>query len=168
MPGTMEPSTWPQIPSTSLSPMISGDAMTISQAEVPSIMMKHTLFKGPLGWFPRLIGALPIDRTQSHNIVPTLVTEVEQAESIIIAFAPEGTRRKTDHWKSGFYYVALDAKVPIVCEYVDYRRKRVGAGLILYPSGDIAADFARIRTFYEYNGWGKYPGQLSDIKLKPS
>jgi 1-acyl-sn-glycerol-3-phosphate acyltransferase len=140
----------------------------LQNGRFPRILMKHTLFRGPLGWVLDMIGAIPIDRTQPHNIIPALVAEVEQSKNIILVFTPEGTRKKTDHWKSGFYYVALGAKVPIICEYVDYKRKRVGAGLILYPSGDIASDFAQIRTFYENNGCGKHPDQLSDIVLKPS
>ena len=141
---------------------------TLQSGRFPRILMKHTLFRSPLGWFLGLMGAIPIDRTQPHNIIPALVAVVEESESILLVFTPEGTRRKSDHWKSGFYYVALGAKIPIICEYIDYKRKRVGTGLILYPSGDIAADFAQIRTFYENNGCGKYPDQLSDIVLKPS
>lgn len=142
--------------------------VVLQDGRFPRILMKHTVFRSPLSWFLKLIGAIPINRTQPHNIIPTLVTTVEQSESIILAFTPEGTRRKTDNWKSGFYYVALEAKIPIVCGYVDYRRKRVGTGLILYPSGDIVADFAQIRAFYENNGYGKHPDQLSEITLKPS
>lgn len=143
-------------------------AAPLMKGRIPCITMKRELFWWPLSWFLHLMNAVPIDRTQSSNMVQELSAKIASANSIIIAFAPEGTRKKTDHWKTGFYYSALAAKVPIVCGYVDYKRKRVGTGLILHPSGDIAADFAQIRTFYENNGWGKYPDQLSDIVPKSS
>ena len=61
---------------------------------------------------------------------------------------PEGTRSKARYWKTGFYYIALGAHVPIVMAYMDYDRKLSGLGPVLYPSGDIDADMSVIKTFY--------------------
>lgn len=132
----------------------------------PSTMVKHTAFKGPFGWFVRAIGGIPVDRTQSTQVVEQIAEHIHREKRIVIVIAPEGTRRKTDHWKSGFYYIAQQANVPIVLGYLDYRRKIGGAGPTIYPTGDIEGDIAQIRAFYAEHGYGLYPEKASEIRLK--
>ena len=81
-----------------------------------------------------------------------------------LAIGPEGTRKKTDHWKKGFYYIALGAQVPIVFGFADYERKVTGLGPTFVPTGDIQADMEVIRDFYQ-DIKGKFPGQFSDIRV---
>jgi 1-acyl-sn-glycerol-3-phosphate acyltransferase len=87
-------------------------------------------------------------------------------ESLMLAILPEGTRRRATHWKTGFYYIALGAGVPIVLGFADYRRRIVGLGPALHPTGDIEADFAAIRAFYA-DIIGKHPERQGAIRFRP-
>jgi 1-acyl-sn-glycerol-3-phosphate acyltransferase len=88
-----------------------------------------------------------------------------RSERLVLALAPEGTRKKTDHWKTGFYYIAQAAHVPIVLGYLDHGRKQVGIGGAFYPGNDIEADFNQIRQFYK-NKQGKIPENESLIEVR--
>lgn len=154
------------VPHTSNWDFLTMMAALLVKGRVPQITMKQELFRWPLSWILYLMGAIPIDRKQPKALVQNMAAQIKASDSIIIAFTPEGTRKKTDHWKSGFYYTAHLAQIPIVCGYVDYRRKRVGAGLVLYPTGNIQDDFEHIRMFYELHGAAKYPEQVSNLLLK--
>ena len=82
----------------------------------------------------------------------------------MLAITPEGTRKKTAHWKSGFYYIALGARVPMQLAFLDYRRKAGGLGPLIMPSGNIEADMAVMRDFFS-GIVGKRPDQAGDIQL---
>jgi 1-acyl-sn-glycerol-3-phosphate acyltransferase len=88
-----------------------------------------------------------------------------RSERLVLALAPEGTRSKRDHWKTGFYYIARAASVPIVLGYLDYGHKQVGIGGAFYPGNDIEADFNQIRQFYK-NRRGKIPENESLIEVR--
>jgi 1-acyl-sn-glycerol-3-phosphate acyltransferase len=79
--------------------------------------------------------------------------------------APEGTRSKTKRWKSGFYYIALGAGVPILLAYMDYEHKEIGLEELFYPSGDLNADFEKIKVYYSPFK-GKYPKNQGKITLQ--
>lgn len=125
---------------------------------------KHTLFRPPFGWLMRLLGGVAIDRSAPHGAVQAVADLITATDRIFIAVPPEGTRSKRDHWKSGFYYIAATAKVPIVCGYLDYGRKRAGLGFLFHPTGDVRADMDRIREFYA-DKRGKFPECESRIAL---
>jgi 1-acyl-sn-glycerol-3-phosphate acyltransferase len=128
-------------------------------------MGKHTLFRPPLGWLMRGLGGLPIDRSARHNVVEQAVQSFRERERLVLAILPEGTRKRTPYWKSGFYHIAVGAKVPIALGYADYRRKVGGIGRIFVPSGDVDTDMAIIREFYS-RMTGKRPEQFGEIRLK--
>jgi len=128
------------------------------------IMGKDTLFRWPLGIFMRAIGAIPVNRRERTSMVDQIAARFEQEQSLIIGIAPEGTRSNANHWRSGFYYIALKAKVPIVMAYLDYGNKVVGIGPSIKPTGDIDADFDKIRDFYS-GIKGKFPQKQGDIIL---
>lgn len=133
----------------------------------PLTTTKHTLFWFPLGPILRALGCVPINREQALNAVDWIADLFNKEKRMILAITVEGTRKKTRFWKSGFYYIALKANVPIVCGYIDYARKRGGAEMVIHPSGDIHADFERIRDYYlRYGRNGKHPDQVSDVALK--
>lgn len=113
-----------------------------------SFLGKDPLFRGPFGWFFRAVGGIPVDRSRHNNLVGAAVAAFKEKPHLVFVVAPEGTRRKLDHWKSGFYHIALEAGVPIVPAFLDYGRKAVGFGPAMYPTGDVEADLAKIRTFY--------------------
>lgn len=128
-------------------------------------MGKHSLFYWPWGWFFRAIGGTPVHRTKAQNYIRQMAELFARSERLIIALAPEGTRSKTDHWKTGFHYIARAANVPIVMAYLDFSIKEVGIGRVLYPGDDIEADFEQIRQYYKGRK-GKNPEQASLIQVR--
>ncbi|WP_410497918.1 lysophospholipid acyltransferase family protein [Chitinibacter sp. S2-10] len=111
-------------------------------------MGKHTLFRGPLGPIARWLGGIAVDRRQANSLVEQMVQIYQQHEQLVVAISPEGTRKKVEKWKTGFYYIALGSQLPIVLGYLDFERKVGGCGGIFYPTGDIESDMAQIRQFY--------------------
>lgn len=112
-------------------------------------MGKASLFRWPFGWFMRWLGGIAVDRSRSNDLVAAsarALTEAAGAMQLIVP--PEGTRGRTRYWKTGFYYIAAAAQVPIVLAYMDYERKVSGLGPVFVPSGDLQADMARIKAFY--------------------
>lgn len=126
---------------------------------------KHTLFVFPWGLVMRALGGIPIRRDRRENRVEQLAALFDDDPSLVLTVPAEGTRSRTEHWKSGFYHVARAANVPIVCGYLDYARKRGGFGLELVPSGDVRADMDRIRAFYA-DKLGKYPEKFGPVRLR--
>lgn len=109
---------------------------------------KAELFRGPLGWVMRWLGGLPVDRHRPEGLVAQLVEEFGKRDSLLLAVAPEGTRKPVERWKTGFYRVALGAGVPIVPAYFDNGRKRVGFGPLFVPTGAMEADIEALRAYY--------------------
>jgi 1-acyl-sn-glycerol-3-phosphate acyltransferase len=126
---------------------------------------KHTLFKWPLGAFFRAIGGVAVDRSAGASFLMKTIELYEQRSHLILAIAPEGTRGKTAHWKTGFYTIAERAGVPIALGFIDYQKKCVGITKILTPTGDIDKDFDIIREFYR-NRSGKFPDKQGAIQIK--
>jgi 1-acyl-sn-glycerol-3-phosphate acyltransferase len=109
---------------------------------------KDSLFRWPLGWFMRSLGGIPVNRRAKNNFTQQMIQEFSQREQLYLAIAPEGTRSKTKRWKTGFYYIALGAGVPIVLASLDYENKEVGLEKLLVPTSELSADFEIIRAFY--------------------
>ncbi|MCB5196668.1 lysophospholipid acyltransferase family protein [Deefgea salmonis] len=112
-------------------------------------MGKHTLFVGPLGLLARWLGGISVDRRKSNSLVEQIADVYQRSERLIIAIPPEGTRQKVHRWKTGFYYIALKANIPIVLGYIDFKEKTGGCGMVFYPTGDIEADMLVIQHFYQ-------------------
>ena len=130
-----------------------------------SWMGKHTLFSFPFGWFMRLLGGLPVDRRAPGGLVQSVANTFGTIDQLFLAVPPSGTRGRREVWKSGFYWIAHTAQVPIVCGYLDYKRKRACLGFSFMPSGDVSADMEKVRTFYK-GIEGKYPEHQNPIRLK--
>jgi len=126
---------------------------------------KHTLFQPPHGWFFRAMGGIPVDRRSRQNIVQQVVKRFEEAEDLILGVPPEGTRRKVEYWKSGFYHIATEAGVPIGCAFLDFEQRRAGIGGFFEPTGDVGADMDKVRAFYE-GIRGKHPDFESVPRLR--
>lgn len=129
-----------------------------------SWMGKASLFRWPFGLFFKRLGGIPIDRSSRHNVVDQAIQAFDANERLILLLTPEGTRKKVKSWKTGFYYIAKGANVPIVLAFVDYKRKAAGPGSVLMPSGDIEADMQIIREFYSGVS-GKHPDQAGEIRV---
>lgn len=115
----------------------------------PYWMGKHSLFKGAFGPVMRWLGGIAVNREQSNNLVAASAQAIRDADGPLqLIVPPEGTRAKTRYWKTGFYYIAQTAGVPIVMAYMDYATKRSGLGPLFQPTGDVEADMAAIKAFY--------------------
>lgn len=125
---------------------------------------KHTIFRWPLGPVLRRMGGIPVDRGAPAGLLPQLLREMEARPWMWLAIAPEGTRAKVDRWKSGFYRLAVAAKVPIGLAYIDYAARVVGLTTYLAPTGDEEVDLARIRAAYA-GKVGKRPELAGEIRF---
>jgi len=112
-------------------------------------MGKQAIFRFPFGPLMRWLGGIAVDRAQSGNMVAASASAITAADfSLQLVVPPEGTRSKARYWKTGFYYIAQKAKVPIVLAYMDYRCKVSGLGPVFEPTGDVDADMVKIKAFY--------------------
>jgi 1-acyl-sn-glycerol-3-phosphate acyltransferase len=112
-------------------------------------MGKSQIFMWPFGGLMRRLGGIPVDRSKSNNAVTAMVEEFEKSERFHLVIPPEGTRSNVTRWKSGFYHIAVGAKVPIVIVFIDYTRRRVAIGDVFYPTGDYDADIIKIQKVYQ-------------------
>jgi 1-acyl-sn-glycerol-3-phosphate acyltransferase len=112
-------------------------------------MGKQSIFTPPFRGLMMWLGGIAVNRAQSTNLVLASADAITAADGMVqLVVPPEGTRSKTRYWKTGFYYIALGAQVPIVMAYLDYAQKRGGLGPALHPSGDIDKDMATVKAFY--------------------
>ena len=124
---------------------------------------KDTLFRWPLDP-ARPVGRHSIDRRNPQGFVDEIEREFKRRQEFMVALAPEGTRRAAPFWKSGFYRIAREAKVPVALAFIDFPAREIGVGAYVELTGDIAADMARIRAFYAgKRGW--HPENQGPIRL---
>ncbi|HLP51556.1 MAG TPA: lysophospholipid acyltransferase family protein [Chitinophagales bacterium] len=109
---------------------------------------KKEIFDAPYGFIFKALGGIPVDRSKHSNLVEQAVATFNERDEFILALSPEGTRKYVEKWKTGFYYIALQAKVPIVLTYLDFEHKVAGIGPTFYPTGDIDKDIEEIKNFY--------------------
>lgn len=110
---------------------------------------KESLFRPPFGWYFRWMGGAPIDRSRSENKVAAIAKIFEERDKFRLALAPEGTRKKVSRWKTGFYYIAKTAEVPIVMVAFDFGKKQVKVSEPQYPTEDMEADLKTYKEFYK-------------------
>ena len=122
----------------------------------PSVLIKSTLFVGPLGWFLRYCGAIPVNRTQANSLVDYIAGIYAEREEFVLIITPEGTRSANPNWKRGFHHVARKAEVPVLVVYVDSAIRTIGIEGLMEPSDDVDADINKLKQFYD-----------SKIGLKP-
>lgn len=111
-------------------------------------MAKDSLFRWPMGRFMREMGGISVDRSARHNMVEAMVAEFAARDEFMLTIAPEGSRSKSGKWKTGFYQIALAAKVPLVVGLMDYGRRTGGLTVTIWPTGDYAADMAKVWDVY--------------------
>lgn len=111
-------------------------------------MGKHSLFPFPIGSVMRWLGGIPVDRRRSHNTVDQIVELYDQQQELVILIPPEGTRKRVEKWKTGFYHIANNAGVPILMGYIDAGPREAGLADFFEPTGDLEKDMAAIRAFY--------------------
>jgi 1-acyl-sn-glycerol-3-phosphate acyltransferase len=126
---------------------------------------KHTLFTPPWGWLLRKLGGIPVDRRAPQSLVTQMAEQFSSRDYLVLAVPPEGTRRRVDFWKSGFYHIAAESGVPIGLGYLDYERKLCGLGMFVKPGPDIKEDMDIIRNFYREIR-GRHPALESEPRLR--
>ena len=115
----------------------------------PYWMGKRQLFGFPFRHTMMWLGGISVSRETANNMVAASIEAIKAAQGPLqLIVPPEGTRNKTRYWKTGFYYIAVGAQVPIVMAYMDYRHKRSGLGPVFVPTGDIEVDMGNIKAFY--------------------
>lgn len=130
-------------------------AFFIMGVPVRYTIKKEMMRFAPLGWLLKQLGAIPVERNPDRarklgqgSLVYGMVRLFDSHEKLVILVTPEGTRKFVTKWKTGFYYTALRAGVPIVLGYLDYAKKHAGIGPTIYPSGNLQEDMKKILTFY--------------------
>ena len=126
---------------------------------------KDSLFRGPLAPVMRALGGIPVDRRDAFGIVSQVVAAERAGERFFLVVTPEGTRAKTEYWKSGFYRIAMDAGLPITLGYMDRTTMTAGLGPTFTPTGDVLADMTLIRAFYADKA-GFTPSRRSEPRLR--
>lgn len=158
---------WPNVPKMVMiaAPHSSGwDAvwgMAIKAATGVEIIFigKAELFKGPLGWVLRKLGGRPVDRSAPGDIVEQIAAQIRDSEKMWFVLAPEGTRKRVQHWKPGFWKIARKAGVPVCCAWFHYPDKTIGIGELVELTDDFESDMKRIREIYRPY-IGKHRGTL--------
>ena len=125
---------------------------------------KHSLFWFPLGNILRALGGIDLDRDRAGSAVQQAIDLFAEKDTFYFGLAPEGTRRLTRGWKSGFYRIAQGAGVPVFLGFLDFGQRRIGIGPRIDLTGDPDADLAAIRVFYE-GVRGRRPDQASPIRF---
>lgn len=142
-------------------------ALTQSIGLSMSWMIKNDWVKGPMGIALKRLGAVAIDRTGANNVVKDMIDAFERDDELVLVIPPEGTRRRSDTWRSGFYHIARGANVPVVPGYLDYGRKCAGLGPAIHLTGDVKADMDKIRAFYAgVAARGLVPDHVGPIRLR--
>jgi len=111
-------------------------------------MGKHTLFRFPFGGLMRWLGGIPVDRTRAHNRVADIVAAFARNPDLIVCIPPEGTRKKVERWKTGFYRIAHGAGVPIMMTVIDAEAKALRLLDVFHPSGDLDHELLQIQRHY--------------------
>lgn len=110
---------------------------------------KASLFKPPFGFIFRWLGGAPVERSKSTNKVDAIVNVFNIHDEFRLALSPEGTRQRVEKWKTGFYYIAKGAGVPIVMVTLDFGRKQILAAEPYYPTNNMEEDFKHFKAFYQ-------------------
>ena len=145
-------------PHTSYWDFYLGVATRAIQGFRANYLVKIEMYKyKPVAWFMNLTGGIPVDRKNKKiNVVGQIVEQYARRDHLILAIAPEGTRKKVETLKTGFYRIAMEAKVPIVIVAFDYDEKLVNYMEEFLPSGDMESDIQYITSLYK-NVNGRYP-----------
>jgi 1-acyl-sn-glycerol-3-phosphate acyltransferase len=134
-----------------------------------SWMVKDLWVKPPMGWLTKRVGAVPVDRRKSNGMVGQMVERFDELDTFQLLIPPEGTRGLTEHWKSGFYRIAVAADVPVVPTYLDYQNRRGGFGPPIMMTGERSVDMDAIREYYDGLGGGamaRHPEKFGPIRLE--
>jgi 1-acyl-sn-glycerol-3-phosphate acyltransferase len=126
---------------------------------------KQSLFRQPFRRLMLALGGVPVDRSKSSGLVDQLRQAFDRRDEFYLVITPEGTRSRTDHWKSGFYYLARDLDLPLGLAFIDYEHREAGIGGWLHLSGDVERDLEQIREAYRTRR-GRRPQLAGEIRFR--
>jgi 1-acyl-sn-glycerol-3-phosphate acyltransferase len=129
-----------------------------------SWMGKHQIFAGPQGPLMKALGGIPVRRDRKNDLVSQMAQAFSERDSLVLTVPPEGTRKRAEYWKSGFYRIALAANVPIIPSVLDYGKRSGGFGPAFRPTGNVSKDMDVLRAFYA-GRQGKHPADFGPIRL---
>jgi 1-acyl-sn-glycerol-3-phosphate acyltransferase len=121
----------------------------ISEGTMVHFVGKGSLFRWPFGYFFKALGGTPVDRNKSNNLVEAIIAIFNSKKEFRLALSPEGTRKKVVHWKTGFYYIAKGANVPIVMATLDFKHKKIKISEPYYTTDNMDKDFKNLRNFFK-------------------
>lgn len=147
-------------PHTSNFDAVIGYAASLMLGVRLSIMIKSTAFKGPMGVILRWLGATPVNRSKATGMVEQTVAAYQRAGKVFTVIMPEGTRKSSPKWKSGFYHVAYKAEAALVPAVLNYRDRSLTFMPVFSPMGDFEADLPRLLHSF-VSGVPRYPARLS-------
>jgi 1-acyl-sn-glycerol-3-phosphate acyltransferase len=129
-------------------------------------LVKDNIFKGPMALLLRSLGGIPVDRSKTNKLVDSMISTIKDQDEIAMGVLPEGTRKYVDYWKSGFYYIAVGAEIPIYPVLVNGGAKTVVMGPRLQPSGDLDADMVLLKEFFG-DTKGVKPEKSGPVRVRP-
>lgn len=129
-------------------------------------LIKKQAYRFPLKSLIDKTGGIPVDRSKHNNLVDALADEFKKRDELILMIPPEGTRKLVEKWKTGFYYTAVKANVPILLGYLDYKTRVASIDTLLWPSNNPEEDFKKIKEFYR-GVTGKHPDCFSLDAIRP-
>lgn len=147
-------------PHTSLSDFVVGWMALKEMGIKTAFVMKKEAFFFPVKYIFKAMGAIPVDRQHGARFPEFAADFIKNHDEIAFLISPEGTRKRVDKWKKGFYKIAQLADVPLVLGHLDYRSKRAGVGPAFYISGDYNKDLETIQQYY-YGMRGLNKGQFN-------
>jgi 1-acyl-sn-glycerol-3-phosphate acyltransferase len=153
------------VPHTSWTDFAIGKIALSAMGIHTTFLIKKELFFFPLGVYLRYLGGYPVNRKHTKNLTDILALYIKEKDEIAFLITPEGTRKRVDIWKRGFYHIALKAGVPIALAYLDYNIRKGGVGPVFYPTGDYEADLQEIEKFY-YGMKGRKKGRFNLKNVK--
>ena len=136
-------------PHTSNWDFVLGELGSRSAGTKASFLMKDTWFFFPMGYLMRALGGIPVKRSHHTHVTEGVVVEFNRHERLWVAVTPEGTRSRNTHWHRGFLHIAQAAGVPVVLGYIDYVTKEICIDRIFEITGDVDADMAAIKRYYQ-------------------
>ena len=146
-------------PHTSNWDFLIGQLYSISQGMKSNFLMKKEWFFWPLGPIFRKLGGIPVWRSKHTSMTDNLAETAKKEKIFHLCITPEGTRSLNPEWKKGFYYIALNAQIPVLLYGLDYERKLIRCTCSFIPSGDIETEMQEIKSYFK-DFKGKKPEQF--------
>jgi len=136
-------------PHTSNADFLIGKLIFCVKRIKPYFLIKEQWFRPYIGWLTKALGGIPVSKTSNNSTVKFILKNLKQKKEFYLNITPEGTRSPVKRWKKGFYKLSLQTGIPILPGYIDYKKKEIGVGKLIYPSGDYNKDIQYLKSFYK-------------------